>query len=237
MGSLQRRASRFAKEYAELDAVELLDVLVNCELRDRIAMVSSFGTEFALLLALAAEVNRALPVLFIDTGKLFSETLDYRDRLIDLLGLSDVRTIGPSQRALTERDPTGELWQFDPDACCNLRKVEPLAEHVVGFDGLISGRKRYHGALREFIPSIEYADGKIKIDPLATWSQERVETEFGRRGLPQHPLKALGFPSVGCEPCTMPVGDGGSIRDGRWAGRAKTECGIHLPAFYQGENI
>jgi len=222
------RAARLASEHQELDAPELLRLVIHKEFPGRVATVSSFGTESALLLALIAEIDRSLPVLFIDTGKMFPETLEYRDQLVDKLGLTDVRTISPSTAALDARDPEGQLWHFDPDACCRLRKVEPLALALGDFDAVISGRKRYHGALRRFMPRIEAVDGRIKIDPLAHWSRERVDAEYAARTLPAHPLKAEGYPSIGCEPCTQPVGQEAGIRAGRWAGRPKSECGIHL---------
>jgi phosphoadenosine phosphosulfate reductase len=205
--SVEARGRRLAQACQDLATPALLDALIHDEFPGRIALVSSFGTE-----------------------SMFAETLEYRDQLTRRLGLTNVRTVSPSRVALADRDPNGELWQFDTDACCQLRKVEPLAIASAPFDALISGRKRYHGAIRRFIPRIEVVDGKIKVDPIAHWSQERVETEFVLRGLPPHPLKAEGYLSVGCAPCTIPVsGDSGSVRAGRWAGTGKTECGIHFP--------
>jgi len=229
MNPVVTRETWLRRRYDSADAPEFLNAMISQEFRGQIAVVSSFGTESALLLALVAEINRNVPVIFIDTGKMFPETLDYRNKLVARLGLTDVRSIAPAQSQLAARDPSGELWHYDPDACCRLRKVEPLASAQVPFDALISGRKRYHGALRGFMPRIESVNGKIKLDPLAHWSLERVETEFDARNLPQHPLKAEGYASVGCEPCTIPVADGDDIRAGRWYGSHKTECGIHLP--------
>jgi phosphoadenosine phosphosulfate reductase len=226
----QNRAVEFEQRYRAFDADELMHTLIQDEFPSRIAVLSSFGTESALLLALAADIDKHIPVLFIDTGKMFPETLEYRDTLVDLLGLTDVRTIAPSPVSLAARDPEGQLWQFDADACCRLRKVEPLAISLGGIDAVMSGRKRYHGALRQMMPRFQFVDGRIKIDPLAHWTPERVEAEFRRRDLPQHPLQAEGYASIGCEPCTIPVAAGGPIRAGRWAGAAKTECGIHLPS-------
>jgi phosphoadenosine phosphosulfate reductase len=225
---LQTNLSRLLRESDGLQAGELIEWLATDEFPGRIALVSSFGTESALLLAIAAECKPDIPVLFIDTGKLFPETLAYRDQLTAELGLTDVRTIGPTAAALASRDPGGELWYFDPDACCRLRKVEPLARYTAGFDALISGRKRYHGGSRQSLARIEAVDGRIKVDPLADWTQERVTAEFAARGLPPHPLQAEDFPSVGCEPCTSRVAHGAPVRAGRWAGQVKSECGIHL---------
>ena len=230
VNGLQEFSVDLDRRYVETDAPALIRALIETEFPRRTALISSFGTESALLLALAAEIDPGLPVLFIDTGQLFPETLDYRDELAALLGLTNIRTITPAPLALAERDPEGRLWQFDTDACCALRKVEPLAIALDGVDAVISGRKRYHGALRRFMPRFQAVDGRIKIDPLAHWTREMVEAEFARRGLPHHPLQAEGYASVGCAPCTMPVTPGAAPRAGRWAGTAKTECGIHLAA-------
>jgi phosphoadenosine phosphosulfate reductase len=224
----QNPAVALEQRYAQADAPDLLQALLTGEFAGRTALISSFGTESALLLALAAEIDRSVPVLFIDTGKLFPETLAYRDTLIQRLGLTNVRMITPSPVALDRRDPDGQLWYYDAEACCRLRKVEPLAISLDGIDLVISGRKRYHGALRLAMPRFQSVDGRIKVDPLAHWSQERVAAEFQRRALPPHPLQEEGYASVGCEPCTIPVGSGASPRAGRWAGATKTECGIHF---------
>jgi phosphoadenosine phosphosulfate reductase len=200
----------------------------------RIALVSSFGTESALLLALAAELDPAIPVIFLDTGKLFGETLRYRDRLTALLGLSDVRSVTPDPARLAALDPTGALWLGDPDACCRARKVEPLARALAGFDIWISGRKRYQSASRAILPTTEIVDGRLKLNPLAPWSRERIEAEFARRNLPPHPLEADGFLSVGCMPCTARVEPGEDGRAGRWRNNDKTECGIHWPGLGPG---
>jgi phosphoadenosine phosphosulfate reductase len=195
----------------------------------RIALVSSFGTESALLLALAAELDPAVPVIFLDTGKLFGETLRYRDRLVALLDLRDVRSVTPDAARLAALDPAGSLWLRDPDACCRVRKVEPLARALAGFDIWISGRKRYQSASRAMLPTIEIVDGRLKLNPLAPWSRERIESEFARRNLPPHPLEADGFLSVGCMPCTARVRPGEEARAGRWRNSDKIECGIHWP--------
>jgi len=182
----------------------------------------------AVLLQTAAEIDRHLPVIFLDTGKLFGETLRYRDQLVKRFGLTDLRVIRPLEAEVEAADPQGVLWDSDPNGCCGVRKVEPLRRALAGFDAWISGRKRFHGALRTFLPVIELSGAKIKINPLARWSKLRIEEEFARHGLPRHPLEADGFLSIGCLPCTGRVAPGADHRAGRWAGREKTECGIHL---------
>ena len=224
------RAAVLAGRYAGLDGAALLRPLIEREFPGRIALVSSFGTEAAVLLVLAAEVDPGLPVIFLETGKHFPETLDYRDRLIARLGLTDVRSIAPGRAETILRDRQGELWRHDPDACCALRKVRPLARALEGFDAWITGRKRYQGGERAGLAAIEAAQGRIKVNPLAGWSRDRIEAAFVDTGLPRHPLEAEGYGSIGCRPCTRSVSDDDDLRAGRWAGCGKTECGIHWPA-------
>ncbi len=221
------RAQALHNTYGHLDAAALLEVMIGHEFAGRIALVSSFGAESAVLLDLVAGIDRATPVIFLDTGKLFPETLAYRDELVERLDLSDVREIRPPVDLLAARDPGGDLWRRDPDACCALRKVAPLAEALAGFDAWITGRKRHHGAARVALDAIEAVDGRIKINPLADWSAARIEAETAARGLPRHPLQDLGFASIGCVTCTRRLERGEAARAGRWAGLAKTECGIH----------
>ncbi|GBQ10115.1 phosphoadenylyl-sulfate reductase [Swaminathania salitolerans] len=200
-------------------------------LRGRIALVSSFGAESALLLAMLADLDPAFPVLFLDTRRHFPETLTYRDDLVASLGLTNVRSIAPADAALRDRDPQDQLADFDPDACCALRKVEPMDAALAGYDAWITGRKRGQAATRAAMPVFEpLGDGRAKINPLASWTPAQIEAEMIRRALPRHPLTALGFRSIGCAPCTRAVGEGEDPRAGRWAGHNKTECGIHVPA-------
>ncbi len=221
-------ARTLAARYGGLDAAGLLDAVITREFAGRIALVSSFGIESAVLLDLVARVNPDTPVIFIDTGKLFPETLAYRDRLVERCGLSDVRTIGPDAELVAARDIDGTLWSRDPDACCALRKVLPLGAALVGFDAWISGRKRFHGGGREALETIETDGRRIKINPLARWTRDDIERHSTLHDLPRHPLAAEGFASLGCQPCTRRIAAGETVRAGRWAGADKTECGIHL---------
>jgi len=195
--------------------------------REHLALVSSFGTESAALLKVMADVDPAIPVIFLDTGWLFEETLAYRDTLIATLGLSDVRSVKPLQQTLSREDPEGELWISDPDACCRIRKIEPLARTLAPFSAWINGRKRFQGALRANIPVVEQDGLRLKFNPLANASREEIEAIYSLANLPPHPLAASGFLSVGCMPCTGRTSAGEDARAGRWRGRAKTECGIH----------
>jgi len=215
------------QQYGALDGAPLL-AAAHEAFAGRLAVVSSFGTESAVLLALVAEVEPALPVLFVDTGKLFGETLRYRDQLVRQLGLTGLRVVKAEPATVAAADADGALWLHDPDRCCGVRKVEPLYRVLDGFEAWVTGRKRFQGGLRSALPVIEADGRRIKFNPLASWSRERIADEFKWRGLPAHPLAADGFVSVGCLPCTDRVEPDADPRSGRWAGLAKTECGIHL---------
>ena len=195
--------------------------------RERLALVSSFGTESAALLKVMADVDPVIPVIFLDTGWLFEETLAYRDTLIATLGLRDVRSIKPLQETLSREDPDRELWFSDPDACCRIRKVEPLARALAPFSAWINGRKRFQGGLRAEIAIVEDDAARLKFNPFANVSREQIEAIYKLANLPPHPLVASGFLSVGCMPCTSRTSPDEDARAGRWRGRPKTECGIH----------
>ena len=221
------RAEGLLRRHGASPAPDLVRAMIRDEFPGRIAVVAAFGAESAVLLDIVAQVDPATPVLFLETGKHFAETLAYRDALAARLGLTDVRSITPDAAALAEEDAGGDLWARDADRCCHLRKVAPLARALASFDALITGRKRYHGAERERLVAIEPADGRVKINPLWDWTHDAVRSAFEDRGLPDHPLVEQGFPSIGCAPCTARPVANGSVRSGRWTHTAKTECGIH----------
>jgi len=215
-----------------MSAEEILELAVRRLFPGRIALVSSFGAESAVLLHLLAKVDRRTPVIFLDTGKHFPETLAYRDRLVARFGLSDVRSVAPDGDELRRGDPDGTLNARDADACCTLRKVWPLDGALAGFAAWITGRKRFQGRTRAALPVFEEDDaGRIKVNPLARQSAAEIAASFARFGLPAHPLTALGYSSIGCLPCTRPGLEGEDERSGRWAGSGKTECGIHLSRY------
>jgi phosphoadenosine phosphosulfate reductase len=195
--------------------------------REHLALVSSFGTESAALLKVMADVDPAIPVVFLDTGWLFEETLAYRDTLIETLGLADVRSVNPLEATLAREDAERELWFSDPDACCRIRKVEPLARALKPFSAWINGRKRFQGGARAEIPVVEHDGAKLKFNPFANVSREEIEAIYKMSKLPPHPLLASGFLSVGCMPCSSRTAAGEDARAGRWRGQAKRECGIH----------
>ncbi|MGV6875453.1 phosphoadenylyl-sulfate reductase [Pseudochelatococcus sp. B33] len=216
--------------YGDLPAEEVLRVALTEVFPGRIALVSSFGAESAVLLHLASRIDPAVPVVFIDTGRLFPETLAYRDTLVARLGLSDVRSVGPDPETMEAADPYGALFSIDPDRCCHLRKVEPLAGALTPFTAWITGRKRFQASTRLALPVFETDATHIKVSPLATWGAGELVAYLRQHDLPRHPLVAKGYPSIGCAPCTSPVAPGEDPRAGRWRGQAKTECGIHVSA-------
>ncbi len=195
---------------------------------EKLALVSSFGAESAVLLHLVSKVKRDMPVLFLDTGMLFGQTLDYRRQLATKLGLTNVRDLRPAYHDLAVADPEAKLWQTDTDACCEIRKVIPLDKALGEFDGWITGRKRFHGGARLSLPVVEQSNHQIKFNPLANWAKEDLDAYMAEHEVPAHPLVAQGFPSIGCWPCTKPVEEGQDMRAGRWADSEKTECGIHV---------
>jgi len=219
----------FAERLAQASPNEVIEEAARA-MPGRLAVVSSFGTESAVLLKLVADVNPSLPILFLDTLWLFKETLAYRDKLVARLGLTDVRTITPSPSALALRDANRDLCFRDRDACCSIRKVAPLANELEAFDGWISGRKRYHGGERSALAVVETDGPRLKFNPLAHLTSTELNAIFEAANLPRHPLESLGFASVGCIPCTTRPPTGTSVRGGRWSGLTKTECGIHRVA-------
>ncbi len=211
---------------------DMLAAVIGEGLAGRIAAVSSFGAESAVLLHLIASVDPSVPVLFLETGKHFPETLAYRDELAARLGLTDLRSLTPDPALLAARDGTGLRWSYDPDGCCEIRKVQPLARALGGFDASFTGRKGFQSATRAGLATFELdtsdAAGRLKVNPLANWNSDQIASYFAASGLPAHPLVAQGYPSIGCSPCTTHVAPGEDPRSGRWKGWDKTECGIHV---------
>ena len=217
------------ESYAGLEGPELLRPLLR-DLQGSIAIVSSFGAESAVLLHMAAEIDRSVPVIFLDTGKLFAETLEYRDALTRRLGLTDVRSIHPRADELAREDADGSLHQRATDLCCDLRKTRPLERALAGFSAVISGRKRFHGGERQNLQALSLQDGRLKVEPLASFSALDIRNYLTTHGLAAHPLVEAGYRSIGCVPCTARGGSDDDPRAGRWAGQEKTECGIHWTA-------
>ena len=222
-------AAALEARFAGVPAPAMLRALLPGELAGRVAAVSSFGAESAVLLHMVAQIDRDVPVIFTNTQKMFGETLEYRDELAERLGLTDLRVYRPDPRLLAAKDATGLRWSYDPDGCCELRKVEPLRRALLPFDAWISGRKGFQANTRAALARFEADEGKLKINPLADWDKARLDSYVDEHDLPRHPLVADGYLSIGCKPCTSRVLPGEDPRAGRWRGWDKVECGIHLP--------
>jgi phosphoadenosine phosphosulfate reductase len=227
-GGAAARAAGLDALHGRLKPLAIIELAAGHLFHDEIAAVSSFGADSAVLLHMISEIDRSLPVIFLDTGKHFEETLDYRDALVADFGLTNVRVIKPEEAALERIDPTGNLHQADTEACCGIRKVEPLARGVAPFRAWLTGRKRFQASTRAALPVFEAVGPRIRINPLAHWTTSDQADYMRAHALRENPLVAYGYLSIGCFPCTQPVQPGEDARSGRWAGHAKTECGIHL---------
>ncbi len=229
-GGPSARAAALNTRFRHHGATAVVAAALQERVLGRIALVSSFGAESVALLHLVAMVNRATPVLFIDTAMLFTETLVYQQELAERLGLQNLTILRADAQTVRTRDPAGVLHREDPDACCGMRKSAPLHHALRGYDGWITGRKRFQSGTRARLEFFEHdsATGKFKINPLAHWAPGDVQAYIDENRLPRHPLVARGYPSIGCAPCTSRVHAGEDPRAGRWRGRAKQECGIHF---------
>ncbi len=225
----EAEADALNARFAGVDAASMLRELFADGTLGRVAVVSSFGTESAVLLHLVAQADPCVPVIFVDTLKMFHETLAYRDTLVERLGIVNSSVVTPDAAVLAAKDENGLRWSWDPDGCCEIRKVEPLKRAKQGLDTWISGRKAFQSVTRQNLPRFQVEDGRLKLNPLGDWTKDDLEAYFALHDLPRHPLEAKGYLSVGCEPCTSVVKPGEDPRAGRWRGWDKTECGIHVP--------
>ena len=209
---------------------EMVDAVLQEGLLGRVALVSSFGAESAVLIHLVVEAGAKTDIIFLDTGKHFAETLAYRDTLARHLDFAPVN-LQPDPAILAARDETGLRWSYDPDGCCDIRKVLPLETALGSYDASITGRKGFQSGTRSGLARFELdgASGRIKWNPLASWTKPELDSYFEAHALPRHPLEAQGYLSIGCAPCTSKVAPGEDPRSGRWKGWDKVECGIHVP--------
>lgn len=230
LSPLNHKVAALNARYQHHSATAVIDAALKDPDVGNIAMVSSFGAESIALLHLVAMVDRKLPVLFVDTEMLFTETLVYQIEVAERLRLENLQIIRASEATLAAEDPDCTLHQRDTDACCGLRKTRPLQKALRGYDGWITGRKRFQAGTRAALEFFEVEDftGRIKVNPLAHWTPDDVRAYMEENRLPKHPLVAKGYPSIGCAPCTSPVKEGEDPRSGRWRGQDKTECGIHV---------
>lgn len=233
-------AAALNARFADASAEEILRAVLVEGVAGRVALVSSFGAESSVLLHLASRVDPGAAVLFLETGKHFPETLAYRDTLIERLGLTGVVNLTPDPETLAAKDESGLRWSYDPDGCCEIRKVIPLAKALAHYDASVTGRKAFQSATRADLPIFELdtsdAAGRLKVNPLIGWSRDDLIAYMDDHDLPRHPLVEQGYPSIGCMPCTSKVAEGEDPRAGRWRGWDKTECGIHdVPTTKDGD--
>lgn len=226
--ALRDRAFGLSARYMGQSPQEVLRGVIGADFAGRIGLVSSFGTEAAVLLHMVSLIDPYVPVIFLDTQKHFPETIAYRDALVAQLGLCNIQVVTPAPASVAADDPDGTLSGRNPDLCCHVRKTLPMMAALRSLDCWITGRKRAQAKTRAGLQLFETQDRWIKVNPLLDWSTDDVSHYFETHDLPQHPLKGKGFLSVGCAPCTRAVAAGEDARSGRWAGSGKTECGIHF---------
>lgn len=216
--------------HAESAPEVLLADVIGAQYPGSVALVSSFGAESAVLLHMVAAIDPATPVLFLETGMLFAETLAYQRDLAARLGLADVRLIRPDPADLAGDDPDATLHRDNPDGCCFIRKTLPLRRALAPFGAWITGRKRAQATTRAELALFEEdrESGLLKVNPLAFWGTAETRAYMDRHRLPRHPLLARGYASIGCAPCTTPIRPGEDPRAGRWRDSGKLECGIHF---------
>ena len=199
--------------------------------------VATFGAKLAVASSMQDTIlphlfGTRLPgvdILFLETGYHFKETIETRDRAAKAFPITIVNVL-PRQTVEEQDAEFGkDLFARDPNTCCFMRKVDPLARALQGYDAWVTGARRVDAATRANMPIVTWDEnhGLVKINPIAAWSDFQVEVYQMAHGLPRNPLVAQGYPSIGCEPCTRKVAAGEDPRSGRWAGTDKTECGIH----------
>lgn len=230
VSDLARRVADLNARYKHHSATAVIEAALRDPDAGKLALVSSFGAESVALLHLASMVDRNIPVIFVDTELLFTETLVYQTELAERLHLDNLHIIRASEATIAAEDPNATLHLSDTDACCALRKTRPLQKALRGYDGWITGRKRFQSGTRATLDFFEIEEGtqRIKVNPLAHWASQDVRAYMDENRLPRHPMVAKGYPSIGCAPCTSPVKEGEDPRSGRWRGQDKTECGIHF---------
>ncbi len=229
----QAEAAILEARYGGLEPRKVIETAHEKLFSGSLGAVSSFGADSAVLLHMIAQVDRSLPIAFLDTGKHFEETIDYRDALVSDFGLTNLVIVEPRPELLAENDPAGDLHKSDTDGCCDVRKVEPMARAVEPWSAWFTGRKRFQSSSRAQLPVFEAVGSRVRINPLARWESSDLVAYATVHGLRENPLVAYGYLSIGCFPCTQPVKPGEDPRAGRWAGSAKTECGIHLDGLEQ----
>ncbi len=200
----------------------------------QIALSSSFQTQSMPLLHMATQIRRDLLILFLDTGYHFWDSLIFREQIASQWKLNVLDLYRDSRWDHFARQHSRSLPLEDPDLCCYINKVQPMQKALQDLKAWITGIRRDQTAARAHAKILELQpDGLLKVNPLLNWSKVDVETYINQHNLPVHPLLVKGYRSIGCAPCTVAVGVNEDERAGRWAGRSKTECGLHTEMFGQ----
>ncbi|MDV6012076.1 phosphoadenylyl-sulfate reductase [Haloechinothrix sp. LS1_15] len=222
------------KTLAEHASVELAEATAEQALRwavdrfgDRLIVASNM--QDAVLIDLAAKIKPDVDVLFLETGYHFAETIGTRDAVATIYPEIRVVNATAEQSVAEQEAEHGLLYQTQPDKCCHLRKVVPLQRTLARYDAWVTGVRRVEAPTRAHTPIVQWDDrnGLVKINPIAAWSDEEFRAYITEHGILENPLVSAGYPSIGCQPCTAKVAPGDDPRSGRWAGSAKTECGLH----------
>jgi phosphoadenosine phosphosulfate reductase len=225
--ALAAQAARAAKDLADAPAADVVAWAAET-FAERVCITSSMTD--AVIIHLAAEVKPGIDVIFLDTGYHFPETIGTRDAVsqiypVNLINVTPSRTVAEQDAELGPR-----LYGRNPDLCCYLRKVVPLERALDPYDAWITGVRREETDARSDTQVVEWDPKRamVKVNPIASWSQERVDAYIAEHGVVLNPLVDEGYPSIGCATCTLPVKPGADPRSGRWAGTGKTECGLHI---------
>ncbi|SNR58678.1 phosphoadenosine phosphosulfate reductase [Haloechinothrix alba] len=223
---LKALAEQGASELAEATAEEALRWAVE-EFGERLIVASNM--QDAVLIDLAAKVKPDVDVLFLETGYHFAETIGTRDAIASTYPRIRIVNAEAEQSVADQEAEFGLLYQTQPDKCCHLRKVVPLQRTLAGYDAWVTGVRRTDAPTRANTPIVQWdsRNGLVKINPIAPWTDEQFNAYIAEHGIVENPLVTAGYPSIGCQPCTARVAAGDDPRSGRWAGSAKTECGLH----------
>ena len=194
----------------------------------RLFATSSFQTNSVVLLHVISRIDKSIPIYFINTGYHFPETIRYKDMITKLLGLRVIDLLPHVPKAMQCNAAGDLMFTFDPDYCCYLNKVQPVEALLELYDVWISGVRGQQSSVRKSFREEEpIKHHTMRYHPLLQWAAEEMDVYIYLHNLPLHPLEKRGYKSIGCEPCTRPA-NGDDLRDGRWSGMKKTECGLHL---------
>ncbi|MGD8456166.1 MAG: phosphoadenylyl-sulfate reductase [Anaerolineales bacterium] len=223
----QERINILSNKFRNIPPQQIIEWAVETFWPD-VAMSSSFQTHSVPLLHMVSQIKPEMRILFLDTGFHFPETLEFKENLRKSWGLNIVDLHPKIERKEIESRFGKDLFQRDPDLCCFIHKVEPLAEALRGLRAWITGIRQGQTAQRAQASALQlHPNGLVKVNPLLPWTREEVWEYIKEHDLPLHPLYSQGYLSIGCAPCTQPVNSGEDERAGRWIGSNKTECGLH----------